>query len=133
MRQRRSDEGMTLVEVIVAMTMLGLVIISFAPLLITGIKATLENTTRATANQYVDDRIERVVNAAPSCDGVAAIAGVLAIADARGIPLEITTTVTGSCPAAGDYGSFDVDVVAVRTDTGDELASASTSVLVEGE
>jgi len=123
------DDGLTLVEIVIAMFVLALVMIGMLPLLITGIQASAQNTTRATANQLVSERMERATNRGPSCAAIAALAGVTVQNDPRGVPIRVTTAVA-ACPAAGTAATVLVTATAVRTDTGVELATSSTLVFV---
>ena len=130
-RSTESDEGLTLVEIVVAMFMLSIVLMAMLPLLITGVKASFENTTNATANQFVSEQLQLAVGRGPNCTTVQALAGSTTQVDRRGISMTIATTVSGSCPAAGASGTITVSTTATRVDTGRVLAAASTLVFVE--
>ena len=127
------DKGIGLTEVLVAMLLLAIVAIALLPLLITGMKLAVTNTTVAAASQLANDRIRAAQAAAPGCaDVVAAVNGTFDTTDKRGVALRATTTVVGSCPAGVETSAatLKVTTVVVRSDTGDQLASASTLVLV---
>lgn len=124
----RGDEGFGLIEIVVSMFILALLAIAFAPLLIQGLQVSAANTTVATATQLVNDRMQIAQANGPSCSAVASMVGTVTVPDARNVPIEVTTTV-GPCPTG--VGTVRVDAVAVRTDTGAEIARAATLVFVE--
>src|SRR5690606_14819869 len=57
--KNRSDAGFGLVEIVVSMLILGLIAISFLPLLIQGVKVAAQNRVLATATQIVNDELEQ--------------------------------------------------------------------------
>ncbi|HRN28264.1 MAG TPA: type II secretion system protein [Terrimesophilobacter sp.] len=65
------DEGFGLVEIVVSMLILGLLAISFLPLLIQGMKVTVQNRVLATATQIVNDELEQA-RSLGTCDGLVA-------------------------------------------------------------
>ncbi|QEO09225.1 type IV pilus modification PilV family protein [Protaetiibacter larvae] len=126
-----NDEGMGLIEVMVAMFLLAIIALSLLPLLITGLKQAVENTTIAAATQLANDRIRVAQAASPDCaDVTAAVNGTFETTDKRGVPLQAVTTVVGVCPAPGSADTLNVTTVVTRTDTNARLASATTLVLV---
>ena len=132
-RSYDDETGIGLVEVLVAMMLLAIVALALLPILITGMKLAVSNTTIAAATQLANDRITAAQAAAPGCSAVvAAVNGTFDTTDKRGVPLAAATTVVGTCPAAANTtaATLKVTVVVTRSDTGKELASASTLVLV---
>jgi type II secretory pathway pseudopilin PulG len=128
-RFRSSDAGLGLVEIVVAMFMLGILAISLAPLLIQGMQASVRNTTVAAGTQLASERVQVAKAASPVCADVLATAGVTSITDARGVGLE-ATTVAGSCPGGTGVGTVSIEVTVVRTDTDETVASVATFVFV---
>jgi len=128
------DEGMGLIEVVVAMFLLAIIAISLLPLLVNGLRSAVTNTTIAAATQLANDRIRLAQAASPGCSAVtAAVDGDFDTVDKRGVPLRATTTVVGICPEDATATTLRVSTTVTRTDTGDELASATTLVLVTGD
>jgi len=123
-----SDEGVTLVEIVVAMFMLGVVLVAMVPLIAIGLKVSAHNTTMATANQLASERMQLAKSSGPQCTTVASLDGVAVYNDPRGVALQVTTDV-GACPVSGT-GVVVVSVDVVRLDTGESLSSAATQVLV---
>lgn len=124
------DEGLGLVEVVVAMFLLALVALALLPLLITGMNLAVANTTLAAATQLANDRMTAAQSSSPDCDRVKQLSiDPVTTTDARGVVIRAETTVVGDCPDAG-ASTVRVETVVSRVDTGDELASASTLVLV---
>lgn len=69
-----SDEGFGLVEIVVSMLILGLIAISFLPLLIQGVRVAAENKVFATATQYVHEQLEKA-RAIGTCTGTFTFGG----------------------------------------------------------
>jgi type II secretory pathway pseudopilin PulG len=122
-----SDEGLGLVEIVVAMFVLAVLSLALLPLLIFGMQASARNTTLAAASQLANDRINIAQSRGPICADVLVVAGDVTLVDPRGVELIATTTV-GACP--GGVGTVAVSTDVVRTDTGDTVASADTLVFV---
>lgn len=120
---------MTLVEIVVAMVMLAVILVAMVPLLITGIRISIENTTRATANQLVNEAMETAARSGPVCATIAALQGDRDVVDARGETIRVTTVVD-PCPAPGAANTVRVTATAVRIGTTATLASAVTLVHV---
>lgn len=120
---------MTLVEIVVAMFMLAVILVAMIPLLITGIKVSVENTTRATANQLVNEAMETAARSGPTCSNVEALEGYRDVNDARGEIIRITTVVD-ACPAVGAANTVRVTATAARVGATTTLATAVTLVHV---
>lgn len=123
-----TDAGFGLIEVIVSMFLLALLAVAFAPVLISSIRISAANTSTATATQLVNERMQIAQSFGPVCATVAGMVGSATLVDARDVEIDVTTTV-GACPVG--IGTVRVESVAVRLDTGEELARASTLVYVE--
>jgi Tfp pilus assembly protein PilV len=130
-RDIRSSDGVSLVEIVVAMFILALIAMAFLPLLVQGVKQSAANATRATAVRLVSDQIDQARSAGTSCAAVrAAMVGSVVTTDSRGNSLTRANT-AGTCSAVvGAYPTtltFSVDVT--RTG-GASLAKASTLIYV---
>jgi len=133
-----SDEsGLGLMEVVISMSLLGILAISFIPVLINSWKDTSTNTTIATATQIVNGQIEgaRAVRSAaatsPSCQDVVAFLNVTLapVIDPRGVTLLPQWSAT-SCP--GSYpGVVRAEVSVKRPGKDTPLASAVTMIFVK--
>lgn len=141
----RADDGLGLTEVLVSIFLLGIVALSLLPLLIMGMKLAVSNTTLAAATQLANDRVKLAQTGSPLCTGPDSVyhvitgvqdgtvaTGTFLTTDKRGVELRAETTVEGACPAGAAAATLKVTSVVTRTDTGQELASASTLVLVTG-
>jgi len=130
MRGRRpgEDAGMTLVEVIVAMTIFAIFAAAFAPIILGGLVNARRNSVQVTANQVAAQVVDAVV-VETTCAGIGARAldwaeGVEAAGGAR-LDVEV---VVDDCPT-----SFPATVgVTVRVAGGEVSATAATRVLVQG-
>jgi type II secretory pathway pseudopilin PulG len=128
----RDDEGIGLMETVVAMFVLAILAMSLLPLLITGMQAAVANTTTAAATQFANDRMSIAqamgANSATPCTDIETLeTSPATMFDARGVELRAVTTV-GACPSG--VGTISVATAVSRIDTGDVLARATTAVLV---
>lgn len=64
------DSGFGLAEAIVAMMIIAILSIAFLPVLITGLKTSTANTTRAIAIQVLAQELEQLRNSGSSCTAV---------------------------------------------------------------
>lgn len=130
-----SDEGFGLVEIVVSMLILGLLAISFLPLLIQGVKVTAQNRVLATATQVVNDEFE-YARSLEVCDLLEAWG---ADTSSPNPDYEVTRQVEHPGDALADPCTIDypgvLRVTVVVEDAGDdtELVSATTLVLVRSE
>lgn len=124
----RTDAGLGLIEIVISMFLLALLALAFAPVLITSLQASTRNTTLATATQLVNERMQIAQASGPACSAVASIAGDASLTDARGVVITVRTEVA-ECPVG--VGTVAVSSSAVRADTGETLATASTLVFVQ--
>ncbi|MGO4691320.1 type IV pilus modification PilV family protein [Glaciibacter sp. 2TAF33] len=125
---KRSDSGISLIEIMVAMMLLALVSVAILPMLIIGLKNASMNATLATAtglvNQQLEDARSRI-----TCGALAAPA--FSTTDTRGAVLNVTRTVP-SCPVGGYPRPIAVTISVSPATTGVAVSSATTLVYVEG-
>ncbi len=97
----RADEGFGLVEVVIAMLLLGLIAIALLPTLINGLGYSAQQSSVATATRQVNSLIDQV-RQSPSCATMPTILGTPAtpqtFSDGRGKTFT-TQAVIGSCGA----------------------------------
>lgn len=131
-----SESGFGIIEVVVSMFLLGLLSISFIPLLVNSWKSTGMNTTIATATQIVNEQIEgaRAVRSstatAPSCNDVVEFLQVTLapVKDPRGVTL-VPQWDSTSCPSTYP-GVVRARVSVTRSGYATPVASAVTFVYV---
>jgi type II secretory pathway pseudopilin PulG len=135
---RRPDEsGLSLVEVVVAMVMLGIVALAFLPLVARTASAAATGTTVVTATRLVSEQMDaaRASAGTATCPPDKNDTVVKTVTDPRQVQLQIRTDVVvikGSC-AAGATGLVRFDASVTRaTDPGVDIASASTLISVGG-
>ena len=128
---RTSDDGIGLIEIVIAMMLLALLAISFLPVLIQGLQAAAVNATRATAGQLVQQQIENARAQNGDCSLIADLGAVAAsaVVDPRNVTLT-TTRVAGTCPATYP-GTVAFEVTVKRQDTNAVMASAKTLIYVD--
>jgi type II secretory pathway pseudopilin PulG len=125
------EEGMGLVEIVVALFLLAVLALAFLPVLVQGLKQSAINATNATATQLVNRQIE-TARTITTCSGIQTYQAELIPTeqDTRGVGLQATRTV-GACPAAASYpGTVSVVIKVTRVDTGAVVSTASTLVFL---
>ncbi|MDP1719856.1 MAG: hypothetical protein Q8L08_02490 [Candidatus Nanopelagicaceae bacterium] len=135
-RIRKDEAGFGVIEVVVSMFLLGMMSVSFVPLLLNSWKDTGANTTIVTATQIVNEQIEgaRAVRSAssstPSCADVLAYLQVTLppVIDPRGITLQPQWNST-SCPTMYP-GVVRASVQVSRAGITTPIASAVTLIYV---
>lgn len=133
---RQDEDGFGIIEVVVSMFLLGIMSVSFVPLLLNSWKDTGANTTIATATQIVNEQIEgaRAVrstsSSTPSCADVLAYLQVTLppVIDPRGITLQPEWNAT-SCPPMYP-GVVRASVQVSRVGVATPIASAVTLIYV---
>lgn len=126
-----NDDGFGLVEVLVAIFILGLLAVAMLPLLITGLRVAAEQSTVATATQLVSDTIEVARATNPmACD---VLGTDRTTTDGRGVELHVVGVVVGSCAALGEEpGTIKYRVTVSSTSPARELATATTLIFAPG-
>ena len=130
------DKGFGIIEVVVSMFLLGLLSVSFIPLLLNTVKNTGANTTIATATQIVNQQIEgaRAVRSAtataPSCSDMTKFLQVTLapVIDPRGVTL-IPQWDPTTCPTTYP-GVVRARVTVTRSGISTPVASAVTLIFV---
>lgn len=134
-----SEAGFGLVEIVVSMFLIGIVAISFLPLLIQTMRVSAENVTFSAATQLVNEQLESARNQVGDCADLAAYLATAQtpIVDSRGI--ELTATRAAGGPSGGSAICTDVDpsaatftVTVTRSDTSAVVAKATTQIFVDG-
>ena len=120
-----NDAGFGIIEIVVAMFLLGLLAVAVMPLLVQGLTLSSTNATLAAATQLANQQIEQV-RTQQSC---ALVTPATVSTTANGHTLNATRTV-GPCPASGYPLTVPVSVSVTRADGGAVLATASTLVFV---
>jgi len=134
-RAKGTDEGFTLIEIVVAMLILGLLSLALLPLLIQGVQQSSLTATTATAVQTVQDQIDgaRATASPNSCSAIATYVTTAnaqtPATDARGVTLKITDSST-TCPLSTTKGVVTFTATVTRTDTNKVLATATTYIYV---
>ena len=131
-----SDQGFGIIEVVLSMFLLGLLSVSFIPLLINSIRNSGANTTIATATQIVNQQIEGVravrsaAATAPSCSDITRFLQVTLapVIDPRGVTL-IPQWDPTSCPTSYP-GVVRARVTVTRSGNASPVASAVTLIFV---
>lgn len=126
------DEGLGLIEIVIAMMLLAVLAVAFLPVLIQGLQVAALNATRATANQLVNKQIETARAQADDCSLITDLASVPVspVVDPRNVTL-VTTRTVGACPSTyPGTVSFTVTVRDEEAPSGQYLSSATTYIYV---
>lgn len=126
----RSADGLSLIEVVVAMMLLAILAVAFLPVLIQGLQTAAVNSTRATANQLANLQLETARSQGGDCSNITDLeyAAVSPVVDKRNVTL-LTTRDAGLCPGVLP-GTLSFTVTITRQDTGAVLATATTLIYV---
>jgi len=134
-----SDDGLGLVEIVIAMLMIAILSVAFLPVLIQGLQTAVVNATRATSAQLAHEQIEIArgkAKADDDCSNFATIDDVAlpTVLDERDRTLVITRT-AGVCPVgtANYPATVSFAVTVADAETGVRYASAETLVLMGRE
>ena len=127
-RGAAEERGFGIIEIIVAMFLLGLLAVSTLPIIVQGLRLSATNSTLASATQLANQQIEQV-RAQQSCGAIVASTNTVATS---GPSLTVSRTVGATCPASGYPITIPVTVQVSRSDTGAVLVTASTRVFVTG-
>jgi prepilin-type N-terminal cleavage/methylation domain-containing protein len=127
----RLDNGVSLVEVVVAMFVLALLSLALIPALIASIKQSATNALLSSATQIVSARLDEARVQSATCSALTALAAanVPDVRDSSGISLHVNQQL-GACPATYP-GTVAITVSVIRTDTSAQLVSASTLVFLQ--
>jgi prepilin-type N-terminal cleavage/methylation domain-containing protein len=132
---RRHDDGLTLIEVVIAMVLLAILAVSMLPLFGNALNLSSSNISLSTATQLVSKELDGVRSVPETCDAVrsqAADAGGLHWTDPRGTVLQVHRQAQASCP--GVYPGLVLYTVTVtKRGQADVLAEASTKIFVSSQ
>lgn len=137
-RSSNDERGFGIIEIVVAMFLLALLLVSFAPILVNTLKFTARNTTIATATQIVNQQIEaaRAVRSstatAPSCNDIKQFLLVTPapVVDPRGVTLQPRWDTFAACTASTTVGYVRVRVSVTQLGYTNPTASAATIIFV---
>ncbi len=125
---RKDEGGFTLIEVIVAMFLLGIIAVGLIPGLVGTLKVSAQNTNIATASQLVNQQIDAARVGTPTCATLTIYKNQVLppVVDRRGVSFQPKRTV-GTC-TAGTPGVATVSVSVTLTGKTTVLATATTYV-----
>ena len=135
---RPVDAGVGIIEILVAMTIFGLLMASITPLLLSSITQTARSAQLATASQIANQQLERARSAATDCgqlvNHLTASSGQAQsqVHDSRGITYAVTETSATSitCPDADGLVAYSVTVTAQTKTSNPVKATIETEIWV---
>lgn len=105
--RRHSEQGFGLVEIVVALALLGILFAAAAPLFVGALQLTAQSAVQATATELANTQLERARAAATTCPNFKTFLSTAitptATTDARGVTYTISQTpgTAVTCPASG--------------------------------
>jgi prepilin-type N-terminal cleavage/methylation domain-containing protein len=130
MHERKTDEGFTLIEVLIAMLLLAILALAILPSLTGILKASVRNVNVATATQMVNQNLTDARTIGTTCAAIQSYgaAVVATVTDTRGVTFSTTRTVS-ACPATYP-ATVKVSVTVMSTNSLQAVATGSTLVIV---
>ncbi len=122
----RQDDGFSLVEVVIAMLILGVIAIALVPPLWQGIQLSGEQSTVATATRQLNGLIEEARDS-PSCGTLDGIAATQSFTDGRGASFSTGAQLGYSCTP----GSLVYIKLTARDGSGTTLADVTAKIFAE--
>ena len=104
----REDSGFSLIEVVIAMFVLGLIAIMLLPALITGIRTSTDQSAVATATRRLSAIVEEG-RQNPSCSGLQEIADAnTSFTDGTGRTFDVVVLLDGCNPGADSLATYEL-------------------------
>jgi|GEM_PF-1245841 len=137
--RRPVDAGVGIIEILVAMTIFGLLMASVTPLLMRSVVQSARAAQLATASQIANQQVERARSAATSCSQLknhltaSSSAAENRVNDSRGIAFDVVETAAAAvtCPDADGLVSYQVTVTAdTNISANPVVASVQTEIWV---
>lgn len=120
-----SDEGISLIEIMIAMAVLTLLSMAFLPMLITGLKLSTSNSTIATASEIASAQMTLARSQTATCAALTSFASASVPTTTDGTGTVLTTTRSVTCPS-----SYPGTVTFTATVTGAGATKASATTLI---
>ncbi|GAB3268767.1 type IV pilus modification PilV family protein [Microbacterium lacusdiani] len=137
MPARNGDRGFGALEALIAMFLLAVIAVAFLPMIMTGLRSAVANTTATTATQLVNEQLAPLSAKPHSCTAVQTWLGtsVPTVTDPRGQTISIQRSGPASLSCSTPPTTVTVTVTATGTDpwSGDARtwATATTIVLID--
>jgi prepilin-type N-terminal cleavage/methylation domain-containing protein len=129
---RDSSDGFSLVEVVVALFLFGLISLAILPAMITGLQISAEQSSVAVATRHLNALVESV-RSDPTCASLSAAVALQEFLDGRGDELESTGSAPGGGTPPCTPGALSYIHFRATDARGAELFSLDTVVLIEAE
>jgi prepilin-type N-terminal cleavage/methylation domain-containing protein len=128
---RSGESGFSLVEIVVAMFLIGVLAMSVLPVLMQSLTATATNITFATATQMVNDQMDIARSRVQDCADLAAYISEVPppVTDSQKVVLQATRTAATCSDAQLDAVS--VTITVTRNDNHRVMANATTLLTVQ--
>lgn len=130
-KNRKSELGFSLVEVVVAIFILAALSLALIPALVAGVQQSKNNAVIAAANELLASRLDQARGQSSSCQSLTTFSAstVSDVVESHGVSLRLTQ-VLDACPATYP-GTVRYTVTVVRTDTAAVVSTASTLIFLQ--
>ncbi len=125
------DSGFGLVEIVVSMLLIGVIAVSFLPVLVKALSASALNVTVATATQIINEQLDAGRASVRNCKQLAEFVAVTPapVTDSQSVVLQAKRSSSECSDSDVNYASITVTVT--RSDTAALAAEATTLVTVK--
>lgn len=138
---REGDAGVGIVEILVAMTIFGIVMAAAVPLFVSSIRSSARSAQLTTATEIASQQVERARSAATSCTvlrshlGTSSATAEAQARDSRGIRYTVVETAPSAitCPDADGVVTYTVTVTAVTNATANPVSASLTTQIWVGK
>lgn len=128
----RNDKGFTLIELVVAMALIGLIFLLTTPVFLMSMRMAALNTTVTSATASVHTTIEAVRRAPVTCETLLAQEGTKNYTDARGDAYSVSVVLPDGCDVDEVAVAVPVEVTSVRTLDSNQIIHVDMRVFVAG-
>ena len=120
---RASDEGFSIIEILISMFLLAIVAMALLPALFQGIQYSSQQSAVATATRELNALVEEA-RETPTCTALSVVAGTNSVTDGAGRTITTSGSV-GTCPAV----SKTVKISLTAVDTSGTTLATTTAVI----
>ena len=131
-RAVRRQEGFTIIEVVVAFSVLSIMALAALPLLMLSLKYTSTASTTTAANQRVQMALEDARKSPVTCTSLLSNVATKSYTDGRGKAFTVQLSLPSGCTASASSQAVPLKIVAKRTVDNKVLSTVTSYVFVSG-
>ena len=129
---RDNEKGITIIEIVISMAIIGLLTLAVAPLLLTGLQTTSVASTSTASTTRVQQTIETLRIAPVTCSSLNANARTTTYNDGRGNNFTVAVRLPSGCTSGAEGQAVPVVIEARRTRGNLLLNKLTTKIFVPG-